>query len=266
MKSEGCYYYSNHRDWHYLTDLVIQKARAGLRAEASRGYLGVLWWIIEPVMYMAVFYVAFVHVLNRGDDNYVIFLLTGLIIWKWFHATVSTGANSLMSIAGLMNQVYVPKIVFPLTNIAVNSFKFLIILSLLLMFLLFTPTKVNWTWTLLPILILTQLLLITASTSFLSAIMPFFPDLKVILDNVLMMLLFLSGIFYDISKMPAKVQSYLMLNPMASLIVMYRKILLQGIAPDWVQLINVLSFSSVLMVIALWLLYRFDRIYPKIIF
>ena len=113
--------YSNHRGWHYLTDLIIQKARAGLRAEASRGYLGVLWWVIEPVMYMSVFYVAFAHLLKRGDENFVIFLLVGLIVWKWFHATLSTGGNSLMVSAGLMNQIYVPKIIFPLTKHSFNN-------------------------------------------------------------------------------------------------------------------------------------------------
>jgi len=252
--------------WRNLTDLVIQKAIAGLRAEASRGYLGVLWWIIEPVMYMSVFYVAFAHLLNRGDENFVIFLLTGLIVWKWFHATLNTGANSLMANAGLMNQVYIPKIVFPLTNIAVNTFKFMIIFVLFLFFLQFTAVRVTWVWTLLPVLVLTQLLLIVAVTTLIGSIMPFFPDLRVILDNVLMMFLFLSGIFYDIDKLPTNVQGYLMLNPMAALIVMYRKILLEGLPPDWMQVFGILSLSVAIMILAVWILRRFDRIYPKIVF
>lgn len=258
--------FSRGRNWQYFIDLVFQNARAGLRAEASRGYLGVLWWVIEPVMYMGVFYVAFAHLLNRGDENFVIFLLTGLIVWKWFHATLNTGANSLMANAGLMNQVYVPKIVFPLTNIAVNTFKFMIILTLLLIFLQFTPVKVTWAWTLLPVIVLTQLLLIVAVTSLIAAIMPFFPDLRVILDNILMMFLFLSGIFFDIDKLPANVQGYFMLNPMAALIAMYRKVLLEGVPPDWLQVFGILSFSAAVMILAAWLFRRFDRVYPKIIF
>lgn len=259
-------HYSNHRDWRYLTELVIQNARAGLRAEASRGYLGVLWWVIEPVMYMGVFYVAFAHLLNRGDENFVIFLLTGLIVWKWFHATLNTGANSLLANAGLMNQVYVPKIIFPLTNIAVNTFKFMITLALLLVFLQFTTARVTWAWTLLPVLALTQLLLIVAVTSLLAAVMPFFPDLRVILDNVLTMFLFLSGIFFDIAKLPVNVQGYLLLNPMAVLIVMYRKVLLEGVPPDWQQVFGILLLSAAVMILAAWFFRRFDRIYPKIIF
>ena len=258
--------FSGQRDWRYFVDLVLQKARAGLRAEASRGYLGVLWWVIEPVMYMGVFYIAFAHLLNRGDEKFVLFLLTGLIVWKWFHATLSTGASSLMANAGLMNQVYLPKIIFPLTQIAINTFKFLIILTLFLVFLLFTPTEVTPAWGLLPLVILTQLLLIVAVTCLLAAIMPFFPDLRVILDNILMMLLFVSGIFFDIAALPPGIRGYLMLNPMAALISMYRMLLLGGVPPDWHQLFLVVLFSLIVLISALWLFRRFDRVYPKIIF
>lgn len=257
--------FSRGRNWQYLIDLVFQKAKAGLRAEASRGYLGVLWWVIEPVMYMCVFYIAFAHLLNRGNEKFVIFLLTGLIVWKWFHATLNTGANSLIANAGLMNQVYVPKIIFPLTNIAVNTFKFMIILFLLLGFLQFTDAKVTWVWTLLPILVITQLLLIVAVTCLLAAIMPFFPDLRMILDNVLMMFLFLSGIFFDINSLPENVVGVLMLNPMAALIEMYRKVLLEGLPPDWLQIFGILLISAAIMILALLIFKRFDRVYPKIV-
>jgi lipopolysaccharide transport system permease protein len=257
--------FSRQRNWWNFVDLVLQKARAGLRAEASRGYLGVLWWVIEPVMYMGIFYIVFAHLFHRGDENYIMFLLSGLIVWKWFHATVTTGSNSLIANAGLMNQVYLPKIVFPLTAIAINTFKFLIILILFLTFLQFTSTKPSLTWILLPVLILTQLLLIVSVVSLLAAVMPFFPDLKVILDNIMMMLLFLSGIFFDIAGLPLSIQRYLYLNPMAELINMYRKLLLKGVPPDWGQIFLVISFSFTVMILSGWLFHRFDRVYPKII-
>lgn len=258
--------HSNYRDWRYLTDLIFQKTVAGLRAEASRGYLGILWWVLEPLLYMTVFYIAFAHILDRGDENFVVFLLTGLIVWKWFHASLGGGANSLMANAGLMNQVYVPKIIFPLTTVAINTFKFLIILFLFLVFLYFTSAEVTWTWILVPVLVLSQLLLIVAVTSLLAAVMPFFPDMKVILDNILMMLLFLSGIFYDVTKaVPEKFQVYFFLNPMADLIMMYRQVLLDGVPPDWRHLFGILFFSMATMILAVWLLRRFDRVYPKIV-
>jgi lipopolysaccharide transport system permease protein len=253
-------------DKRYFIDLVYQNARAGLRAEVSRGFLGMLWWVIEPVVYMGVFYIVFAHIYQRGDENFIVFLLTGLISWKWFQATINTGANSLIAGAGLMNQVYLPKIIFPLTNITVNTFKFLIILVLFLIFLQFTAVKPSWNWFLLPALVLTQLSLITAITCFLAAVMPFFPDLRVILNNILMMIFFLSGIFYDIGRLPESYKHYLLLNPLATLISMYRKLFLYGLPPEWFQLLMILLFSLSLLILAIALFQRYDRVYPKIVY
>ncbi len=224
-----------------------------------------LWWVIEPLMYLSVFYIVFTHILKRGDENFVLFLLTGLIVWKWFQSTINTGASSLIQNASLMNQVYLPKIVFPLTAVSINTFKFLIVLFLYLIILQFTPTSFYLSWTLLPVIILCQLLFIIGVTSLLAAIMPFFPDLRMVLDNILMMLLFVSGIFFDVSSMPESVKKIFMLNPMASLIIMYRTIILDGSFPDWNALLAILVFSIFLIFVAIFIFYRFDRIYPKII-
>jgi lipopolysaccharide transport system permease protein len=256
--------YRNKISLNNIFELIYQKAKAGLRSEASRGYMGVLWWVIEPVMYMFVFYIAFAHLLKRGDENFVIFLLTGLIVWKWFHATVNTSANSLIANAGLIRQIYVPKIIFPLTNVAVNTFKFLIILAIFLVFLQFTAVKVSLSWAFLPLLIISQLFLIASISSFLAAIMPFFPDLKQILDNVLLMFFFLSGIFFDINKLPLKFQQFIKLNPMAIIIDMYRKILLDGLIPEWNLIFWIFLVSVIIMILAVLLFNRYDRIYPKI--
>jgi lipopolysaccharide transport system permease protein len=117
----------------------------------------------------------------------------------------------------------------------------------------------------LPILVMTQLLLIMSVTCLLAALMPFFPDLRAILDNILLMLFFASGVFFDISRLPGSIQGYLMLNPMATLITMYRELLIKGLAPNWNQLMLVNLFSFSVMLLSVWLFLRFDRVYPKII-
>jgi lipopolysaccharide transport system permease protein len=254
------------RDFKYYVDLVFQKAKADLRTEAARGYLGVLWWVIEPVMYMGAFYVVFVHFFHRGDENFVMFLLSGLISWKFFQTTILIGSNSLITNGNLMNQVYLPKIVFPFTTIMVNTLKFLIILVLFVSLLLFETGHASWSWIFLPLIVLTQLILVTSITSFFSAIMPFFPDFRVILENVLLMLFFISGVFFRITSLPDSIQNYLSLNPMAFLISEYRNILIRGTLPNVRGLILVIIFSLLLFGIVLWLFRRFDRIYPKIIY
>ena len=58
-------------------ELILYKTYADLRAETERTYLGFLWWIFEPVLYMTVFYVFFGLLLGHKTDDFVPFLLIG---------------------------------------------------------------------------------------------------------------------------------------------------------------------------------------------
>jgi lipopolysaccharide transport system permease protein len=113
--------------------------------------------------------------------------------------------------------------------------------------------------------IATQLLLILAITCLVSAMVPFLPDLRQVLENLLLVFLFLSGVFIDFAQYPEKIKKILYLNPMAILISMYRKVLLEGGSPDWDKLLSIFFFSILTFLLAHWILRRYDRIYPKII-
>ncbi|RMG92893.1 MAG: ABC transporter permease [Zetaproteobacteria bacterium] len=246
---------------HYWS-LVWFKAVADLRAEAARSYLGALWWILEPVLYLAAFYIVFKSMRQSADDV-VSFLLCGLVVWKWFASTVMQGGNSIIRSAALMRQVYIPKYVFPLSTILANAFKFLFVFTLLILFLLlmgYSPSAI-WCW--LPALLIVQFLLVSAVALLLSALIPFIPDISDLLGNVILLLFFLSGVIFDISKAPEAIQAYLYLNPMAILVEDFRIVLVQGIAPEPVPLVAIALGSVFTLGVGSWLLLRYDRIYPK---
>ena len=65
-------------------EIIYYKTYADLRSEASRSYLGFVWWILEPVLYMSVFYLVFSVIRGQKDEDFILFLLVGLVSWKWF--------------------------------------------------------------------------------------------------------------------------------------------------------------------------------------
>jgi len=117
-------------------NIILFKTWADLRAEASRAYIGFLWWFLEPLLYMAAFYVIFGLGLRMGGEGFVYFLLCGLVPWKWFSSTVNNGSRAIEAGAGMIHQVYIPKVVLPTIIVAINTVKFLMILPLLIVFLL----------------------------------------------------------------------------------------------------------------------------------
>ena len=247
-------------------DLLLYKTYADLKSEASQTYLSFLWWIIEPVLYMTVFYVVFGLLFQRGGGvDFIPFLLCGLTVWKWFDSTVRTGANSIRANSGLMRQVYLPKILFPTITILQNSLKFIIILTLLLIFLQIYGMGVGITYLALPVLILVQLIFISACTYILAALVPFLPDIAQFIGNGLVMLMFMSGIFFSGESVPPAYQPYFYLNPMANLVESYRDILLFHRWPDWWPLVWISLSSAAVIWVAHRLMVKFDRVYPKLV-
>jgi hypothetical protein len=111
--------------------------------------------------------------------------------------------------------------------------KFGFVLALLLIFLWISGFGVGITYLALPLLIISQLMLITALAWFVAALVPFLPDLKILVDHILQITFFLSGIFFAGSSIPEQYQFYFYLNPMANLIEGYRDILMHNQWPDW---------------------------------
>ena len=70
---------SHQKSLDHYRHLIIYKVAANLRSEASRNYLSYLWWVFEPLMQMMVYYFVFGLMLLQGTDNFVAFLLTGLM-------------------------------------------------------------------------------------------------------------------------------------------------------------------------------------------
>lgn len=246
-------------------DVIRYQVLAELRAEMDRAYFGLIWWVAEPILYMAVFYVVFSLLFDRGGPDFVPFLLCGLVAWRWFDASIRTGANSILLNGSLMNQVYLPKLIFPLVTVLANTIKFIIILVLLLAFLMLYGLEPSASWVALPVLIAVQFMVVAVGASFLALLVPFFPDLNILINNAMTLLLFVSGVFFSIKDLPSNAQTIFYLNPMAVLIEAYREVLIDGIWPHWIQLAAVVLGCLVFGAIVLRLAKRFDKVYPKLV-
>ena len=249
----------------FYWELIWYKAVAELKAESSRSFLGFFWWILEPVLYMVAFYIVFALVFQRGGPDFVPFLLCGLIVWKWFGSVVSGSANAITSNSALIRQVYIPKYLLPVTVLFNSTMKFLIVMCLFILFLLIYGIAPETVWLSLPIVIIVQFLFIACIAGFVASIVPLMPDVKLILDNVLMLLFFISGVFFDISLVPENVKVYLALNPMAVIIESYRAVLINGNWPNFIAL-GIVFFVSMLMLYITYRIFKYyDRVYPKIL-
>ncbi|MCU7958779.1 MAG: ABC transporter permease [gamma proteobacterium symbiont of Bathyaustriella thionipta] len=248
-----------------LLELIWIKAIFNLRSEVHRNYLSYGWWILEPLLHMSVYYLVFGVLLQRGGENYPVFLLTGLIPWMWFMKAISSSSNSIIAGQNLILQVGLPSAVFPLVSLLQTTLKQIpvfIILFGLLWLQGMTPTM-HW-WALAPVIIV-QILITVAFACIVAAIIPFIRDLSILVPTGLMFLMFLSGIFYDYKTISPEWQSLFLMNPIAFLIKSYREIFIEGILPD----MQVLAFwglgSAVACALLIYAYKRLRYIYPRVL-
>lgn len=244
-------------------ELIFYKAYADIKAEMARSYLGILWWLIEPILYLCAFYILFVLVMNRGGPDFVPNFLCGAIVWKWFDSGLKGGGHAISANRGLLQQVYVQKFIFPVIAVLGSTARFLPVFAVFLAFLLIYGMPIRETWLAAPLIMLTQFSLILALAMLLSAITPFMPDIKVAIDNGMMFLFFISGVFFNINDVHEPLRSYLLLNPMAALIDEYRNIMIRGLWPGAARLTTILLSSVVIGGAALLLLKRLDHKFGK---
>lgn len=245
-------------------DLIGYKAYADLKAEAARTYINYLWWVLDPLMSLGVYYAVIGLFFQRGGPGFIFVLLTGLIFWRWYAESISHGASTIMNGKGLMTQVDMPKWVFPVVCLVTDGTKFLFTLSILLLILLALGPGAHITWLALPLVMAVQFFLLAGVSITTAALVPFVPDLRHVIGTLLMLQMFLSGVFYDTGHMLEKHLFWFFLNPMARLINEYREILLNGHWPHWGGLAYVAVLGLGFLAIGLWLVHRFDKTYPRL--
>nr|WP_225444374.1 ABC transporter permease [Pseudomarimonas arenosa] len=247
-----------------FVDIVTFKSYADLRAERERTYLGFMWWVFEPLMFMVVLWVVFAKVLGRATEDFLPFILVGLVMWQWIKSCISHGSNAILEAHQLILQVRLPPVVFPLVTILSDTVKFAIVLGILIAILLVLGYGRSPALLALPLVLIAELAFLAAVTLWLAAFVPFVPDLRFVAENVLVAMMFLSGIFYDATTLAPAIQEVFFLNPSAFLIKEAREVLLYSRWPDFVGLIEVTVVCTLLAVAAAALIQRLHRYYPKL--
>ncbi len=246
---------------HYF-NLVLHRARLDLKAEAAQNYVGMLWWVLEPLLYLAAFYTIFEVFLQRGGPGFVGFLLCGLVFWRWFDTTAKKAGSAILGNGNLINQIYLPKWVFPLTAIAGDALRFCFVFVLFMLFAAVYGNGPSREWFAVVPLLALQLLFIVGWSFLLSVLIPVYPDLRKVVENFMLLMFYMSGIFFDVAHLGTDIQRWLNLNPMAVLIQAYRQVLLHNQWPAWDNLVNVLLSGAILTGTGIYLLRRMDRKLP----
>jgi lipopolysaccharide transport system permease protein len=248
---------------HFL-ELVWFSTYAELRAERSRSYLGLAWWLVEPALMMGAFWLVFDRILGTGGPGYLPFLLIGLVVWQWLKSSIVHAGQAIWMNLALIHQVRVPVLVFPFVHLLADTIKFGVVFALLLVVLWCAGYPPNAAYASLPALLLCVGLCGVGGGLLLAAVMPLLPDLRFVVEQLLSVLMFLSGVVFALDRVPPAYAEWLAWNPVLIVLDALRGVLLRGEWPDWIVLERVAASALVIAAVGIFAVQRLAPRYPKI--
>lgn len=218
--------------------LIRQLVSRDFKVKYKRSVLGVAWSLLYPLMITGVLAVVFSSVFRFTTPgvSYIAYLMTGLTIFNYFSEASNLSMSSIVANFSLINKVYLPKYIFPLTKCLFVGINFLLTQIPLYLVLLFTGTGLCWQHLLLPYDYLCLFFFTLGMGLLLSAVSVFLRDMFYIYGVLITVWMYLTPIMYDFSIITNPFFSaVLKLNPLYQYVSFARMIMLYHLTPTWGQ-------------------------------
>ena len=211
--------------------LMRQLVSRDFKKKYKRSVLGFGWTILNPLLTMLVQYVVFATLFRSSIDNFITYLLTGIVLMNFFSESIGLGLSSILDNAHLINKVYMPKEIYPLSRVISSVINLILAMVPLLVVAICAGSPISKAMLLIPIDLLLLLMFCYGMVLILSTSMALFSD-TMFLWNVLSTLwMYMTPIFYPVSIIPAQFLTVYKMNPMYQYITFMRSILIYGEAP-----------------------------------
>jgi lipopolysaccharide transport system permease protein len=252
-------------------ELILSLARRELVARYKGSMLGILWAVVTPIVTIAIFTFIFAGIFgarfgSRGSQwDYALYIFCGLLPWTMFQDTVQQSATTIVSHSNLVKRVVFPLETLPvaqtISSLATQMFGTVALLIAAVIIRSELHATVLW----LPALLVPQVLATLGAAWLIASLGVFLRDIAQGLSLLMMAWMFLTPIIYPESIVPERYRSYIEANPFTALVRSYRRIFLEGAAPDWPSLAYFTAFALVLFVFGYWWFARTRKNFADVI-
>ncbi|HCU89664.1 MAG TPA: ABC transporter permease [Gammaproteobacteria bacterium] len=219
--------------------------------------LGLIWAIVNPVLMLGIFTFVFGFVFKsklpgaETSMSYVIWLISGYAPWLGISEGLASGTSSVVANSGVVKNLAFKTELLPIQGALMGCIPLAVGLTFLVVLLAIDGRAPTLSWVMIPFAIIMQFVFVAGISFFLSALNVFVRDVGVALTNLLIVLLFLTPIFYPITAFPGAMRVIAEFNPFYVLSEAYRLPLLEGRIPSAWQLIYVIGVSTITFVLGL---------------
>lgn len=252
-------------------ELIRSLVRRELAARYRGSILGVVWAMLTPAVMIAIYTFIFAELFGarfgeRGTTwDYALYLFCGLLPWTAFQEATLNSANVIVAQSNLVKRV-----VFPLESLPVAQALAALVTQFFGTIVLVAATLVvrgelhaSLLW--LPVLIVPQLLAMLGAAWLIASLGVFLRDTSQIAGLLLVAWMFLTPIIYPEQAVPERYRTLINVNPFTPLVRNYRRVMLEGAAPDWAGLGYFALFALLLFVFGYWWFAKTRRNFADVI-
>lgn len=225
--------------------LIVQMTKREVVGRYKGSAFGLAWSFFNPVFMLVVYTFVFSEIFKSrwggvgGDDSktqFAVVLFVGMIVLSLFSEVLNRAPSLILG-----NVNYVKKVVFPLEILPVIAtgaalFHSLVSLGVLLVAFALFNGYLHWTAIFTPLVLLPLVILTTGLAWMLASLGVFLRDVGQTIGIITTVLMFLSPVFYPVTAVPERFQSFILANPLTFIIEQAREVLIWGHLPNWLGL------------------------------
>jgi lipopolysaccharide transport system permease protein len=222
-----------------MRHLIAVMVKRDMLGRYKGSVIGFFWTIINPIGHLLLYTFVFSIILkvsfngNSSTANFAAYLMTGILPWTFLSDSITRAVTCITEQPNLVKRVVFPLEVLPLAVSISSVVSLLLGLSILIAIIGCSTGTFHWTLCFLPILIGSQFLFISGVSWLLASFGVYIQDLRHMLTLGLSIWMYLTPIVYPSSAFPPELQWLPWVNPAAGVIEDYRRVILQGMQPDW---------------------------------
>jgi teichoic acid transport system permease protein len=240
-----------------------------LRAQNQDTALGQLWHLINPLLMVAVYYFIFGVVLDAGGrggvENFIAFLLVGVITFEYTRKTMQAGSRMIVKNRKLVQSINFPRAILPVSALVSETISYFWAIPVMWVLLLLTGVEISATWLLVAPIVLVQAVFNLGAAMIVARISFHFRDVAQFLPYVMRIWFYMSGVIFPVTAalVPEWALPYLRLNPAYNFIEMAREAFIHGrfVPQYWLMGIG---WALVSFLLGFWIFRRAEAEYGRV--
>lgn len=212
--------------------LLKELVSRDIKVRYRRSFLGMIWTVLNPLLMMLVLSLVFSHIFQASIKNYPVYVLIGNIVFNLNSEASTQGMNSIVWNSSLIKKVYIPKYLFPLSNVMSSMVNFGFSFISLIIVMIFTHSQFYISLIMVPVALAYLFLFTLGLSLILCAVNVYFRDMQHLYSVAVVAWSYLTPLFYSIKIVPPELQKIILLNPMYHYVLFFREIIMDGIFPN----------------------------------